>query len=171
VASPSTGLYLTTDLITASNDNSGDSKNIGAAITAANNEFTARGVAGRQKVLILVSPRGNVAQPQFTAAFAAANAAKAAPNNVQIFVLDWGNIGGQTSWAQIASDPDPANGYFMVPQNPGDIVTLFETIGKKVCPAAVPPPPAAIPPPAPPPSVATEPVSVGSWDEILTVSP
>lgn len=80
------------------------------------------------------------------------------------------NAGNSTAQADVDAENNDSDNFFIAPDT-ADMVTIFDKIGKKVCPAAVPPPP-PVPPPSPPsPPTPSEPVLIGSWDEIITVSP
>ncbi len=50
-----------------------------------------------------------------------------------------------------------------------DMPGIFDTIGKLACLAAVAPPPPTPPPPPPPPPPPSDPVFIGSWDEITII--
>lgn len=180
---PASGLYATVNEIVDTINASGGT-NISAAITAADAEFTRINHPTKAKVLILVSPSGNH-QSDVQAAFTAAANAKAA--GIQIFTINFGVGSANDDWATIAtaSTNDVLNGhdeaaaqientdgdYFFISPTAEAMDDIFITIAQLVCPGTIPPPPPAVPPPPPPPPVVGEPVSIGSWDEIITVSP
>ncbi len=155
--SPSLGLYNLIDTITANRDSN---TNIAAAISVSQTEFNSiRHTAGNKKVLIIVSPRGNVGQNDFNTAFTVATTAKA--QQIEVFTVDFGNGGGRDAWAQISTssinnagtsnnqaliDAENAdNDHFFISPDSAAMKNIFETIAKLVCSAIgnPPPPPAS----------------------------
>jgi predicted GIY-YIG superfamily endonuclease len=178
---PVSGLYGTVDTIVSTINSSGGT-DISAGIVAGSAELNSiRHQAGHAQVLILVSPSGNHSS-DLVAAFPAADNAKS--SGIQIFTINFGVGSANDDWAAIAtdSDNDVGNGhdqaaadientdddYFFISPTSDAMKDIFEAIGKKVCPALTPPPPPA-PPPPPPPAPALDPITVGSWDEVLIV--
>jgi hypothetical protein len=193
--SPATGLYSTIDSIVTTVNSSGGS-NLSAGIQAAQSELDGpRHQAGFKKVLIFVSDGkpndpGSASQAE-PAAVAAADTAKA--DTVQVFGVQYGSVSGRDLIAKISSGSyayaahqngsyndaglsnnsgdiaaENADGdYFFIAPDSSAMATIFDEIGKKVCPAAVPPPP---PNPPPTPAIPTLPpnLTLGSWQETPT---
>jgi hypothetical protein len=139
-------------------------------------------------VLVIVSPSGGH-NSEAVNAIPADDTAKL--NGIQIFAIDFGNGSSQDTWAELASgthvypghqqgalndgataqaENDDEDGFFIATSSAA-MTPVFKTIAQIVCPATIPPPPPTPPPPPPPPPSPSEPISIGSWDEIINIVP
>lgn len=88
-------------------------------------------------------------------------------SNSRDFFLD--HIPVRIHYSSVPENTDGDN-FFVAPTS-ADMPGIFDTIGKLVCPAAVPPAPPGLPPLPPPPPPPPPPIEVGSWNEIIDTSP
>ncbi len=193
--SSGTGLYAVTDQIT-STVNSSAGTNLSAGIAAAQNELNSvRHQAGFERVMIFISDGkpidpGSAGQAT-AAAVTASDVAKV--DGIHLFSVHYGTNSGRDLVAQLATGAYPYaahqsgsyndaglsnnqteidaentddDGFFIAPTS-ADMKTIFEAIGKKVCPAAIPPPP--LTPPSTPAVPSLPPnITLGSWEEVPT---
>jgi hypothetical protein len=192
-ASPASGLYGLIDQIVTTVNSSGGT-DLAAGITRASDELTSiRHVAGHKQVLIFVSDGkpidpGSVTEA-VSAALSAADSAK--QNSIEVFGVHFGTNAGRDLIAELSNGVTPYPGHqngsyndaglsnnqtdidnenadsddFFISPTSAAMAGIFDIIGKKVCPAAIPPPPPPPPPPAPAPSQPSN-IQIGSWEEI-----
>ena len=196
---PSTGLYQTVNTIVSTINSSGGT-DLSAAVTVGNDELNGvRHQVGFRKVLILVSdgkpnrPLGPVDKEGL--ALDAADLAK--QGGSELFTVHFGTNSGRDLVAQLANGTTPNSPHepgsyndagtsndqadidaentdddnFFIAPTSSDMPAIFDLVGKKACPAAIPPPPPSPPLPPPPPPSPASPITVGSWDEIISTSP
>ncbi len=135
-STPSTGLYRAIDTMMKTSS-SGAGSHISSDITAGNTELnSSRHNPSQQKVLIVISD--GVPTDTQASVTTAANTAK--NSGTKLFTIHFGDPAGATFLASLSS----GSGYSFDAPTSADMATIFQDIGKLVCPAigvVQPPPP------------------------------
>ncbi len=194
-AGAGTGLYGVINQIVSTVNSSGGT-NVSAGINVAKTELDGpRHQPGFQRVLIFVSDGkpidpGSANQAE-AAALASSDAAK--QDGINVFSVHFGSNSGRDLVAELAGGAYQYTGHqsgsnneagnsnnqsvidlensdddnFFIAPTSADMATIFSTIGKKVCPTAIPPAAPTPPPAAPTPSLPPN-ITIGSWQEVPT---